>query len=109
MTNTARPQKPSAKMVHSDQFFEYMQDIGFNAILRVHKDDSAVAVQLPFTTTAAAGPCSSYPPGWHHTIQWSCATIKGIALLGKEHHMIAADTDIKSMNCSLFVDLHTEY
>ena len=67
-----------------------------------------MAVQLPFTTTAAAGPCSSYPPGWEHTIQWSCASIKGIALLGKEHQTIAADA-MKSMNCSLFVDLHTEY
>jgi len=108
MTNTARPHTPSAKDVGVDEFFQHLTDTGFNAILRVHKEVGAVAVQLPFTTTAAASACTSYPPGWEHTMSWSCATIKGDALWGKEHKFIAAEP-LKSMNCSLFVDLHTPY
>jgi hypothetical protein len=109
MTNTMRPNTPSAKPVPSSAFFNHLAvSHGYNAILRVHKSPDSVAVQLPFTTTGTAGPCKTYPPDWEHTIVWSCASLSGNALWGKEHKMIAAEP-LKSMNCSLFVDLHSAF
>ena len=104
MTNTANPTTPSAKEVHANQFFNHMSTPGMNAILRVHKYGTALAVQLPFTTTAAAGACTKWPPDWQHTMEWSCATIRGDSLLGKEHRLIAdiaADDPFHNMTCSL--------
>ena len=62
MTNTMRPNTPSAKPVPSSAFFNHLAvSHGYNAILRVHKSPDSVAVQLPFTTTGTAGPCKTYP------------------------------------------------
>ena len=40
-------------------------------------------------------------------MQWTCATLKGDVLLGRQHKMISNDQTIVRANCSLFVDLHT--
>ena len=111
MTNTQRPHVPDAKVVYSDDFFTHMYTVGYNAILRVHADKDApgLATQIPFVTTMEPGPCSNWPEGWHHTAQWTCATIKGDVLLGKQHKIIANDENLLRANCSLFVDLHTPY
>ena len=66
-----------------------------------------MAEQIPFVTTEKPGPCSNWPAGWEHTMQWTCATLKGDVLLGRQHKMISNDQTIVRANCSLFVDLHT--
>ena len=46
--------------------------------------------------------------GWEHTVDWSCAYLRGDALMGKTHRDIADDQDILRANCSLFVDMHSK-